>query len=773
MRRRLSLMQSQQPEPAQGGDLPRPHSPGATVTRTHPLPPASVTLGPDLHRVPAAGDHRSSMVNVGADFFSAADLADLKLDGLPQRRDQISKRATKDRWPHRERPGKGGGREFPVAALPDRARGDLFRRRLLENASKATGTSGRAHAPLPTIANLKSSQAERLAARTALLQAYDRFKGDASDRASLDGFVDAFNAHQVALPEWASRLLSKLSRRTLERWLAARNQGRDEDLAGRWAGGRKSVFDLSPELAEFVLGVHARQPTLRIEDLADLVAANFRGGVPDTSGLVLPCPSAATVGRFLNAWKGVAQNAAILTALNDPDRYRSKFRFAIGNASDGVDRPNQRWQIDASPVDVLFEDGRSNMYVVIDVYSRRLNALIAKTPKTTSSLLLIARTCMAWGVPETIWTDNGSDFTSKHFVTALQQLGVHHHLTPPYSPDRKPFVERAIGTIQSKFMPRYEGQGYAGNSVAMRAKIEARASFAERMGESEKTKLGATLLAGDVQNDLLAWIANRYEIRPHAGLANRTPISVWNEGIERHPPKFAHPKAFGPLLMPPVRDGVRTVTFKGIAVDGINYMCDDLVVGQRVHVRLDPDNLGAVWVYTDSDPRQFIGIARNVDLDGVDRAAEAARAKAMQAAIVTQGKAELRRMIRKADVHTVHRAFFGELQPKAPIDQPVTHTTPALEEATRAATTRGRRQIRAATPEEVEQHEGFVASFDEARAERRNSETASQRYARWKELKALIATGAEVSAESRDWFESYRGTPEWVGQWSINDGFEE
>lgn len=764
MRRPATLCQSQQPEPA--------NSPGATVSRTH-ASPASVISGPDTHRIPAADDHRGMMVNVGADFFSAADLAELNLDGLPQRRDQISRRATKDGWPSRPRDGKGGGREFPLSALPDKARGEILRRRLLEASSKAIGNAGRPHAPLADIANLKASQAERLAARTALLDIFYSFKGDGSDRQSLDAFVAAFAQGLVTLPEWARPLITSLSQRTMKRWLAARKAGRDKDLAGRWAGGRKSIFDLSPELAEFVLGVHAKQPALRVEDLADLVADNFPSGVPDTSGLVLPCPSAATVGRFLKAWKGVAQNAATLAALNNPDRYRSKFRFAIGNASAGVERPNQRWQIDASPVDVMFEDGRSNMYVIVDVFSRRLNALIAKTPKTSSSLLLIARTCMAWGVPEEIWTDNGSDFTSKHFKLALQQLGVHHHLTPPYSPDRKPFIERAIGTIQSKFMPRYEGQGYAGNSVAMRAEIEARSSFAQRLGETAKAKLGAELLAGDVQDALLAWIANRYETRPHAGLGNRAPIDVWYEGVERHPIKMVQPQAIGPLLMPPVRDGVRIVTPKGIAVDGIDYYCDDLVVGQRVHVRLDPDNLGAVWVYTDSDPWQFIGIAKNLDLDGLDRAGDAARAKAMQAAIVKQGKADLRRMIRKADVHTAHRAFIGELQPAAPASSAITHLTPALEEAARAATTRGRRQIPEATPEEKADHEGFVASFAEARVDRRNSETPAQRYARWKELQGLLGEGAEISAESREWFESYRGTPEWVGQWSINDGFKE
>lgn len=699
------------------------------------------------------------MVDVGADFFSAAELAALKLKGLPPRRDGISRLATKLKWTHRERQGRGGGREFPLSALPADTRGDILRRRLLQ-ATASEAATGRPHAPLPSIANLKSRQAERLSARSVLLAAFDRFKGAGSDRSALDAFVTALAADQVELPEWTKPFLRRVRQRTLRGWIAARNAGRGLELAGRWAGGRKSVFDQSPELAEFVLGAHAAQPSLRITDLTDLIPTNFPEGVPDGAGLPLPYPSSATVARFLKAWKNDAANAVALSALNDPDRYRSKFRFAIGNASAGIDRPNQVWQIDASPSDVMCSDGRNSMYVVVDVFSRRMMALIARTPRTVASLLLVARAIRAWGVPEQLSTDNGSDFTSKHFVLAMHQLGIHHHLAPKFTPERKPFIERAIGTIQSKFMPRFEGIGYGGNSVAMRAKIEARSSFAARLGESPRERLGSSVHSGDLQDALCAWIANRYETSPHAGLRGRTPLDVWEEATQIHVPRVASDEAIGLLLMPPASGAVRTVTRKGVTVDGIDYVCPDMLVGQRVQVRLDPADLGSVWIYTDTDPWRFIGIATNLDLQGIDRAEAAAKIRALQANLVKEGKAEIRRLIRGADIHRVQRDFIGDTPAAATPTGVVTYLTPALAEAARAASTRGRRPVEPVSPEEQERHAAFVERFH-ADEEAVPEEQPADRYARWKILRARADAGTEISPDEAEWLRSYPTTGEW------------
>lgn len=747
MTRRLNISLQPAPKTSLSGDA---------ASRSPAISKAIGSSGPDTGRVPVTGDHRDELVDVGADFFSAAELAALKLDGLPHRRDRVSKLATRQGWSSRDRQGRGGGREFALAALPAAARGEILRRRLVA-ATSAGQPNGAPLAPLPIVANLKSRQAERLTARSALLAEFDRFKGSKSDRASLDAFVAAVAQGHVALPEWTRPLLTKLSRRTLERWLAARKAGRTSDLVDRYSNcGRKSVFDLAPELAEFVLGAHAKQPLITANGLAGIVRFNFPNGVADRDNILHPLPSAAAIARFLKTWKSDALNANIWTALNDPDRWRSKYRFAFGNAAAGVDRPNQRWQIDASPADRIYLDGRINIYVAVDVFSRRVMALVSKTPKTIASLLLIARACQAWGMPEEIWTDNGSDFTSKHFVTTLHQLGIHHHLTKPFSPEQKGHVERAIGTIQHSFMPMFEN--YSGRSVAMRSQIEQRRAFAARLGETAREHLGASADAADLQDELSAWVANIYEKTPHSGLGGRAPIDVWSEAVEQHPPRFAPAGAIGLLLMPPARDGVRTVTAKGLAVEGIDYIGPDLIVGQRVQVRLDPDDLGKVWVYTDTDPMRFVCVAKNPELEGTDRAEAAMRVRALQAEMMKQGKVSVRALMRKADVHGVARRMIGEAPALPATSDNVTYLTPALEEAVRAVRSQGRRQIPEATEEERAAQAEFVAAFE---APAPIEEQPHERYTRWKALKAEADAGAEISADDRHWLQIYPTTGEW------------
>jgi putative transposase len=757
-----------QPDPASasGAVSPRTGHPGRSAPQRGDTP-----ARPDTHSVaPANGDHLVPSVRVGASFFTAAELAELKLPGLPERREHISRLATRKGWPYRDRAGKGGGREFALADLPPEARGEIQRRRIIEAASNSL----QPHAPLPTLANLKHKQAERLAARAALLLAFDRFKGGRSTRAMLVPFVEAFEGGLVPLDDWARPNIAKLSVRTMERWLAARAKGDDETLAGRWAGGRRATLDRSPEGAEFILGAHVAQPRLSADMLHQLLQANFPGGVPAEGNVLIDHPSPAAIGRFLTHWKSDARNAATLMAIADPDRFKSKFRFAPGNAAGGIIRANQRWQIDASPADVLCTDGRNSIYVLVDVYSRRLMALVSRTPKTVASLLLVARAIEAWGVPEELWTDNGSDFKSKHFVLVLRQLGIHHHLAPPFSPERKPFIERAIGTVQHGFMPLMPG--YVGHDVATRSQIRARQAFAARLGESDENAFGVAVNSGDLQDQLVAWLANIYEHKPHSSLDRRTPAEVFASSVQEHGQKFARPEGIGMLLMPPASGHTRIVGKKGITVDGLDYYCDDMIPGQELQVKLDPADLGRVYLYTTGDPWQFVGIAENPELQGLDRAEVAARVRAQQNAHMVAGKAILRASARKADIHEVARRMIGIAPAPDTSFRDFTHSTPALDAAHQAATTAPGPRRSAPGPasdQDRADHAVFVTDFEEARLRRQIEETPEERYARWKKLGAAIAAGEEISAESRAWHVRHATSGECLGQQLVEESLGE
>ncbi|MDE0335673.1 MAG: transposase family protein, partial [Defluviicoccus sp.] len=100
------------------------------------------------------------------------------------------------------------------------------------------------------------------------------------------------------------------------------------------------------------------------------------------------------------------------------------------------------------------------------------------TSRATAIAALLRRCILEWGVPETVRTDEGRDYTSRHVVGALADLEIAHDLCPPYTPDAKPFVERAIGTLARDlfaFLP-----GFSGHDVADAQALRARKSFAAR-----------------------------------------------------------------------------------------------------------------------------------------------------------------------------------------------------------------------------------------------------------------------------------------------------
>jgi len=60
-----------------------------------------------------------------------------------------------------------------------------------------------------------------------------------------------------------------------------------------------------------------------------------------------------------------------------------------------------------------------------------------------------------FGVPKVLITDNGAQFTSKAFKSFLQDLGVRHQYTAPYTPQENP-TERASRTVKT-MIAQYAG----------------------------------------------------------------------------------------------------------------------------------------------------------------------------------------------------------------------------------------------------------------------------------------------------------------------------
>ena len=169
-------------------------------------------------------------------------------------------------------------------------------------------------------------------------------------------------------------------------------------------------------------------------------------------------------------------------------------------------------------------------------------------------------------MPEAVRTDEGNDYTSCHVLGALADLEIEHLRCPPYSPERKPHIERFLGTLARELFA--ELPGFAGHDVAQAQALRARKSFAARRGENDAEVFGAALTAGELQARCDVWCEAVYGRRPHSGLGGASPferVTSWQGPVRR----IHDERALDALLAEPAGSGWRVVCEKGIRLDSV------------------------------------------------------------------------------------------------------------------------------------------------------------------------------------------------------------
>ena len=403
-------------------------------------------------------------------------------------------------------------------------------------------------------------------------------------------------------------------------------------------------------------------------------------------------PAKSTISHWLAAWRH--EFAHDLSAASNPDRHRSHRKPAGGDAAAHVERLNQEWELDSTTADVMCADGKRYSVVGgIDIWSRRGRLLVAPTSRASAIAALLRRCILDWGVPERVRTDEGKDYTSRHLLGVLADLEIDHDLCPPYSPERKPFVERFLGTMTRDLFANL--RGFTGHSVAQAQALRSRKSFAQRRGEDDVEIFDCTLTAEQLQTYCDRWCDDIYGREPHAGLGGLSPFeraASWAGPVR----KVLDERALDALLAEPAGEGKRTVGKGGIRLAHVDYIAGALgaLVGERVHILQDPADLDRIHVYRalpgDSDQRgEFVCVAEDPGRTGADRAAIAA---AMKRTHNERGRAARAKARDLAKRHKPERAMEDVLDRAADDAAGVValprkgeeHDTPALREAARA-----------------------------------------------------------------------------------------
>jgi putative transposase len=702
------------------------------------------------------------------------------LPGMPSTVQGVRIMAERERWTkHPKSCGKGW--EYPESALPEVTRRELQRRAAISAANSRTASTefiagasisrrvalkekiDEAAARrireegLARAAGLSGNARARMEARLDLLARVDAFakQHGLGICAAREAFCAAVRNGEIAVADNVIRFIgSDVSPASIGRWQRMLATTGAASLAGEYGNRRGAgAIESQAPLRDFILGVLADKPHIGSKNLYRVLHAHF------ASRSDIAVPQVRSVARFLAHIK--RDHAQMYTAMSNPDAWKNKYMPAFGSASEDVVRLNQRWELDSTPADVMLVDGRYTIVQVVDIWSRRRLFYVAKTSSAAAVCEALRRAVLAWGIPEQVKIDNGKDYTAERVQRGLKALGVEVMISPPFSPWKKPHVERGFHTFLHGLFELLPG--YLGHNIAQAQAIRASKSFAERMFEKNAT-VEINMAADELQTFCDRWcVINESEPTEGLnGLAPRDQVARWTGEVRR----ITNERALD-ILLAEARDC--TVQKKGLRIDSHVYIAPELAGLIREHVQAfyDERDIGRMVVYHNEE---FVCVAECPELTGISRAEIAAAANAITKQRVGEQRAAMRKLkgkIKKADlVETVLALREEQVQPLAlPPGENVLPLIPAIAAAAAAA-------------EALDAKPAFdgVAEFrmTESMAQVRigelaQNETAEQRFVRL--LDVLLKDPAEHNDLERHRLKTYFHSDEFQARYSLLQDF--
>ena len=335
----------------------------------------------------------------------------------------------------------------------------------------------------------------------------------------------------------------RYSRGTIDRWLRA------------WRAGGLEALRPSPRADTGVVRAH---PELFAE------AAALR--------LELPGRSAAQIASILYHRHGIkVAERTVRGQLRRAGLHRAALAAepkAYGRYE--AARPNERWITDVLvgpwvPWPRREGSARARLFLIVDDHSRLLvDGRFFAHENARACQDLLRRAITRRGLPEVFYADNGAPFSNAWLARTCGVLGIRLVHSKPYSPEGRGKQERLNRYIREAFL-------------------------------AEATHHGIESL--DELNDLFAaWaeqVANR---RVHAE-TGQAPIGRFEAA---GPPRQASPDRLREAFRWSVtRRVTRTAT---VPLEGNAYAVDPALIGRRVELRYDPEDLTRIEVFLDGKP---------------------------------------------------------------------------------------------------------------------------------------------------------------------------
>ena len=360
--------------------------------------------------------------------------------------------------------------------------------------------------------------------------------------------------------------------RTAGRWLARYRQSGVTGLARptrRDAGTHRSPADL----VALIEGMALKRPR------SSAAAIHRRIGTA-AAAQGWHIPSYSTVYAIIAA----LDPGMVTLALEGPAAFRDRFELVHRFRAEA---PNAVWQADHTLLDlhILDESGkpaRPWLTTVVDDHSRAVAGytVFFDAPCVLNTCLALRHAIWrkadpAWpvcGIPDALYVDHGSDFTSHH----LDQVGASLRFRIIYSavarPQGRGKVERLFGTLNTELLPELPGYLASGKPAT-----PPRLSLAE------------------LDQAIGTFISGTYHVRPHSE-TGEAPLDAWRGRgfLPRSPDSL---EDLDLLLVMHAKP--RRIRRDGIHFQGLRYLDPGLAgyVGEAATIRYDPRDVSEVRVF--------------------------------------------------------------------------------------------------------------------------------------------------------------------------------
>jgi putative transposase len=358
--------------------------------------------------------------------------------------------------------------------------------------------------------------------------------------------------------------------RTLEDWVRAY---RRDGLRGLARKRRSDVGrrQFPPELQALIEGLALQRP-------APSAAAIARQILPIAQQHHWRVPSYRTILAIIAA----IPPPLVTMAHEGPKAYSD--RFDLIHRRDAA-QPNEIWQADHTPLDIRLLNDRGQaarpwLTIILDDYSRAIAGYFLSFQHPSAIHTALALRQAIWrkseahwqicGIPETFYTDHGSDFTSRHIEQVAADLKFRVQFA--HSARGKGKIERFFGTVNQLFLGDQPGYSPPNGPVGT-----------------------ASLTMADFEARFRHFLLEVYHQRIHSEIA-MPPQTRWAQHgfLPRMPESAEH---LDHLLLRVAKS--RRVQPDGIRFQGLRYMDLTLAayVGEDVIIRYDPRDMAEIRVY--------------------------------------------------------------------------------------------------------------------------------------------------------------------------------